>query len=81
MISCHQHDYIEIACLYHFAIKLTLKNGDVLAGTAIDTRYNSINDECIKLNINGKVTFIELERLVSMAAITNNPHFKLVHFD
>ncbi|HFU74774.1 MAG TPA: transcriptional antiterminator, partial [Arcobacter sp.] len=27
MISCHQYDYIEIACMYHYPVALTLKSG------------------------------------------------------
>jgi Rho-binding antiterminator len=35
-ISCELHDYIEIACLYGYQVKLTLKNHSTLVGKAID---------------------------------------------
>ena len=37
MISCHQHDYIEIACLYRLRLRLTLIDGVSLEGQALDT--------------------------------------------
>lgn len=36
-IACHLHDYLEIACLYGYRVKLTLRDGRVLEGQAVDT--------------------------------------------
>ena len=30
MISCANHDYVEIACMYRFVVKLVFKNGKVV---------------------------------------------------
>ncbi|WP_246747355.1 Rho-binding antiterminator, partial [Vibrio cholerae] len=29
MVSCSQYDYIELACLFHLPVKLTMKSGEV----------------------------------------------------
>ena len=36
IISCELHDYLEIACLYHYQVKLTLKNQHLIEGKALD---------------------------------------------
>lgn len=36
-IACDLHDYLEIACLYGYRVKLTLKDGRVVEGKAVDT--------------------------------------------
>ncbi|NRQ44617.1 Rho-binding antiterminator [Rheinheimera sp. YQF-2] len=41
------HDYIEIVCLYHYPLKLTLSSGAVLSGKALTTRYNQQRQECL----------------------------------
>jgi Rho-binding antiterminator len=35
-IACDLHDYLEIACLYHYRVRLNLTNGEVLEGKAVD---------------------------------------------
>jgi Rho-binding antiterminator len=40
MISCEKHDYVEIACMYNYLIKLTLNSGDELRGVALDVKRN-----------------------------------------
>ena len=51
MISCEEYDYIEIACLYRYLIKLTLSEGNPVEGVALDTRRNSKKEECIQVGI------------------------------
>lgn len=49
MISCQQYDYIEIACLFHLPIELTLHNGKKVSGVAQTTSYNQNKEECLQL--------------------------------
>ena len=78
MISCDQHDYVEIACMYRYQVKLTLKSGEEITGIALDTRRNAQLQECIA--INNSDTLIPLDSVATMAALAENPHFKLVNF-
>lgn len=80
MISCHQHDYIEIACMLHLDVRLTYKNGETISGIAQDTCYNEQREECIELKTNNSVSAIVLDHLAAMQAITINPHFDTVNF-
>ena len=80
MMSCDQHDYIEIVCTYHYRIKLTLKSGDVIQGIALDTQRNENKDECIKIENNGVEQLIVLDEIKQLEACDENPHIKVVVF-
>lgn len=81
MISCHQYDYIEIACMHHLRIELILKNGDSVCGVATDTKRNALKQECIAINLNGELKLIVLTTLSLLKAREKNPHFDHVNFD
>ncbi|MEC6823221.1 Rho-binding antiterminator [Photobacterium piscicola] len=80
MLSCHQHDYIEIACMHHLNIELTLNDGSHIIGIAHDTFYNQNREECIVLMIDHQQQPFVLEDLSSITAITKNPHFDTIKF-
>lgn len=81
MISCNQHDYIEIVCMYHYPIKLTLKSGDTIEGTALDTQRNDQRDECIKIDMEGVEQLVVLEKIKMLEVTVENPHLRFVEFD
>ncbi len=82
MILCELYDYIEIACMHHLEIRLTLKDGSKWKGFAQDTARNEKKEECIKITQSetGEVKLILLDELISMEAITENPHFQNIDF-
>ncbi len=80
MISCANHDYIEIACMYRFEIRLVLKNGQVEQGKAFQTTLNKNKEECLVLETQAANKLIVLEPVVSIEAVTENPHFGKVGF-
>ena len=80
MISCVNHDYVEIACLYRIEVKLILKNGQIVQGEAFQTIFNENREECILLKTEIGNKEIVLEKLALMEAITKNPHFEKVNF-
>ena len=81
MISCNQHDYIEIVCMYRYPIKLTLKSGDIIQGIAQDTERNDKRDECIKINIDGVERLVILEEIKSLEVTVDNPHLQKIGFE
>ncbi|WP_068547707.1 Rho-binding antiterminator [Thalassotalea crassostreae] len=80
MISCEQHDYVEIACMYNYLIKLTLKSGDEITGIAVDVKRNTSREECIKIKVNNSEQLCVLDSVSKMEALADNPHFKVVSF-
>lgn len=81
MISCNQHDYIEIVCMYHYPIKLTLRSGDIIQGVALDTQRNNQRDECIKIDIEGVEQLVVLEEIQILEVMVENPHLQKVTFE
>ncbi len=81
MMSCEQHDYIEIACLYRYPIILTLTSGHELSGIAIDTARNEDKAECIKILADHTARLVPLAHIARMKAASDNPHFDTVTFD
>ncbi len=80
MISCNDHDYIEIACLYRYPLRLLFKSGESIEGKALDTARNSDREECIKIDVDGEEKLIVLDQLEKMVACVENPHFQEVSF-
>ena len=80
MISCAQHDYIEIVCMYQYPVLLVLRNGAQLRGTALDTEYNARREECIKIKTDSVVDLVELSTVCSMRVTVNNPHVEFIEF-
>lgn len=78
MISCQQYDYIEIACMYRYPVKLTLKSGSVIEGNAVDTARNSDYQECIKIKIDNEERLIVLDEIAILETTLKNPHFQSV---
>jgi Rho-binding antiterminator len=81
MISCGQYDYIEIACMYRFPVRLTLRSNDVVEGIAMDTQLNENREECIKVESEGVERLVVLDDLSKLEVCVDNPHFKVVSFD
>ncbi len=80
MISCNEYDYIEIACMYRYPIRLTLKSGKVMECKALDTSRNQNREECIKVEQQGLETLVELSQLCLLEVLVENPHFREVRF-
>lgn len=81
MISCNQHDYIEIVCMYHYPIKLTLRSGDIIQGIALDTQRNDQRDECIKIEMEGVEQLVVLQEIMILEVMVKNPHLQKVTFE
>ncbi|WP_281559954.1 Rho-binding antiterminator [Thalassomonas sp. RHCl1] len=81
MISCDQHDYIEIVCTFQYPIKLTMKTGIVVECIALDTKLNENRDECIKVDLNGAERLFILDNISVLEVCVDNPHFHTVSFN
>jgi Rho-binding antiterminator len=80
MISCAAHDYIEIACLFHLEIRLTLNDSKQIEGLAKTTKTGADKKEYLLLNQQAKQVEVDLENIKKMQAISANPHFDIIEF-
>ena len=81
MISCNDYDYIEIACMHQFPIKITLKSGEIIECKALDTQRNEAREECIRVSLDSTETNIVLDAISRLEVTIENPHFKEVSFE
>ena len=81
MLACDQHDFIEIACMYHLKVVLQLKTGAIVTGIAHNISLNNRRDECLQIIKSNKIQEnVLLTDISSMSAKTINPHFEVVNF-
>ncbi|NGN98305.1 transcriptional antiterminator [Grimontia sp. S25] len=80
MIKCAEYDYVEIACLYHYPVRLKMKDGGVNEGIAKDTARNIQKEECMVLDVDGEEVLVVLDNVTSMKALVDNPHFCEITF-
>ena len=78
-ISCELHDFIEVACMYGYQVQLTLKDGQVLEGKAVDIMTSKEKREYLIIN-NGQEQQVELTQLTKTSVLTQNAQFKEVNF-
>lgn len=81
MISCNEYDYIEIVCMFKYPIKLTLKTGETIECTALDTARNDSREECIKVEQSSTEILVVLSSISKLEVCVENPHFTEVSFD
>ncbi|KXF82587.1 Rho-binding antiterminator [Enterovibrio coralii] len=81
MIKCSDYDYIEIVCLFHYPVRLTLKTGELIEGVAQDTRRNENKDECVLLDVEGSEQLVVLDTISTIEVLVDNPHFKHASFE
>lgn len=76
-ISCELHDYIEIACMYGYQLKLTLMDHQIVEGKAIDTTTSAEKREFLVLDHGQQV---ELNKIKKLQVTTPNAKFTEVNF-
>ena len=80
MISCNEYDYIEIACMFRYSVRLLMRGDTVLEGIAVDTCVNQQKQECIKLQQEEGERLVLLDSLKQLQVLSDNPRFTLVDF-
>jgi Rho-binding antiterminator len=79
-ISCDLHDYLELACMHHYKVRLTLNNQQIIEGKALDTLTTAEKQEYLILDIGQEQSRIELNQLRKMEVLTHDAKFKEVYF-
>lgn len=78
-ISCDLHDYIEIACMHRYQIKIKLKGGQAVTGVAVDTSVTPDKKEYLIIE-NGEKQSIELNLIAKIEALSPGAVFKEIDF-
>lgn len=78
LISCALHDYIEIACLYRYQLKLRLKDNHIITGKAIN--IISVEQREYLLLDNDIRQKVELININELEVLTPHAKFNKVNF-
>ncbi|MDH5552691.1 MAG: Rho-binding antiterminator [Nitrosomonas sp.] len=78
-IACELHDFIEVACMYGYQVQLTLKDGQVIEGKAVDITTSKEKREYLIIN-HDQEQQVELTQLTKLVVLTPNAQFKEVNF-
>ncbi len=79
-ITCEQHDFIEVACMYGYQLKLILKDKKVMQGKAIDIVNSTDKGECLVIDDNVNQQHVVLSQLAKLEVTTPNAKFSEVIF-
>lgn len=77
-IACDLHDYLEIACMYHYRVRLNLTNGEVLEGKAVDIETKDKREYLI-VDADQRHE-IDVTRLAKLKVLTRHAKFGEVTF-
>ncbi len=75
VISCDQQDYIEIACLYRYALMVHMVDGQIIQGEAQDV-YSRQGREWLILKTDAGSESLELISVKEIEVLTPNAKFK-----
>ena len=79
-ISCSLYDYIEVACLHKYDVKLTVANGIEHIGRATSTRAGPDKVEYFGIHVDDDLVEVPMHVIVRMETITPAALFKWIDF-
>ena len=81
MIRCELYDYIEIACLDGYRVRLSLAGGEQITGDAETTGIDPATGEYLQLvDVDGRRLQISLDTLCTMTVLSRPCRFEEVQF-
>lgn len=76
MVSCEQHDYFEIACMFRYPLRVTLQTGQVIEGEARDVVLDEQRRECLVIGRDDTLQQLPLTTIGVVEVLCDNPHFR-----
>ncbi len=74
-INCSLHDYIEIACLKRYFLRLELSNGSSINATAYSTETHEDKTEWLVLMDGGIKHTVRLDKISALTPLTEGADF------
>lgn len=80
LLDCDLHDYLEIACMHHYALQVELLDGPSFPATALTTRTAPSKEEFFVVrNAEGQHE-VRLDRLRAITPLDPNARFGRIDF-
>lgn len=78
-ISCHLHDYVEIACMHGYRVRIGTRDA-LVVGKAVTTRTDPGKREWLIVERDGRQSELRLDRIVSLEPLDNGALFAQIRF-
>ena len=80
IIDCELHDFIEVACMYGYQVRLVLKDQQIIEGQAKDIVTTAEKREFLVIENEQGRQQVELLALDKMHVLTTNAKFNEISF-
>lgn len=74
-IACDIHDYLEIACLRNYHLRIELGDGSSLRGRALATETRADKSEWLQLDDRGRRFSVRLDQIMAFTPLESNAEF------
>lgn len=74
-LACDRHDYLEIACLFGYRLRIELEDGSWLEGRAVDTRTLPNKEEVLLVQVAGATRQLRQDQLRAITPLTPGARF------
>lgn len=79
-VDCDLHDYLEIACLYHYLLHIELTTGEHFDAWAVTTCTTADKEEFLLMEYHKRHHRIRLDSLSAITPLTAGATFSTVIF-
>ena len=79
-IACELYDYVELACMYQYRLRVCTTDGQSLEGTAVDARADGNGNEFIAMRAPGRELLVRLDAVTTMETLTEGAGVGEVRF-
>ncbi len=79
-IKCELHDYIEIACMRGYEVRIVLDDDSEFVGKARTTKTSAEKIEFLIVDVNNLAVDIPTHAIASMTALTAGASFGQIDF-
>ncbi|MDJ0917946.1 MAG: Rho-binding antiterminator [Woeseiaceae bacterium] len=79
-IDCELYDYVELACMYQYRLRVRTTDGQSLEGTAVDARADGQGHEFIVMRAPGRELLVRLDAITTMETLTEGARVGEVRF-
>ena len=83
-IDCNLYDYVEIACMYRYPVRIATTSGEIMTGTAVTTSIergeNDDKVEYLELDVDGSSQRVRLDTVSVMEPLVDDARFGKVRF-
>jgi Rho-binding antiterminator len=77
-LNCDLHDYLEIACMHHYRLRIELVDGGLLDAEALTTQTTDSKEEFLVVRADAGEQRLRLDRLLAITPLTPGASFARV---